>query len=251
MREGRRRRTSPRRGGFTLVELLVVIGIIAVLIGILLPALNRAREAANRATCMSNLRQIGIATMLYIHDNKGHYPAGRFDPNLGSGNYIFDARAQLLDKYCSKKIQLAVCPSDPNGDVAKHVSYTANEWLIHPIPWGGIGTFGEEQSPKYSKIKQSPRVVYMTDLWAPGLSSGDVDHWPHFGQFESLIDVYIVSEKWMSYNKCHGKGANWLMADCHVEYLVAKDRPFFIRPRYDYWPAYQITLNWTWKLVFK
>jgi len=66
---------SKKNRGFTLVELLVVIGIIAVLIGILLPALNRARESAYAVKCGSNLHQIGIGMAIYLADNKQVFPA--------------------------------------------------------------------------------------------------------------------------------------------------------------------------------
>lgn len=75
------RNTTPRRvirrsrnGAFTLVELLVVIGIIAVLISILLPALSGAREAAKSLSSLSNLRQLGVGLFIYKNDNKGFYP---------------------------------------------------------------------------------------------------------------------------------------------------------------------------------
>jgi prepilin-type N-terminal cleavage/methylation domain-containing protein/prepilin-type processing-associated H-X9-DG protein len=63
-----------RASAFTLVELLVVIGIIAVLIAILLPVLSKARKAAITVNCASNMRQAGIALTLYQHDNKGFLP---------------------------------------------------------------------------------------------------------------------------------------------------------------------------------
>src|SRR4051794_15453766 len=71
------RTQSKKPSAFTLVELLVVIAIIAVLIAILLPVVSMARERANRAGCASNLRQLGIALVMYAGDNKGQYPLVR------------------------------------------------------------------------------------------------------------------------------------------------------------------------------
>jgi prepilin-type N-terminal cleavage/methylation domain-containing protein/prepilin-type processing-associated H-X9-DG protein len=73
---------TPRRG-FTLVELLVVIGIIALLISILLPALNRARESGMKVQCLSNIRQVGIVFTMYINQSKGRLPP--YPASIGNG----------------------------------------------------------------------------------------------------------------------------------------------------------------------
>jgi prepilin-type N-terminal cleavage/methylation domain-containing protein len=111
------------RRAFTLVELLVVIGIIAVLVGILLPALNRAREAGRRVACASNLKQIGNAFAMYLIDSKGTYPPllyfddWRTSTYNGNRSVGFDG---LLRKYLGSNadprkpanVGVFTCPSD-------------------------------------------------------------------------------------------------------------------------------------------
>lgn len=108
LRNPHARAASSHVSAFTLVELLVVIGIIAVLIGILLPTLGRARESANQVKCMANMRQIGTALIIYVGESKGSLPIGLvFDGDDIDGGVKYKGESMdwttLLFKILSKQ----------------------------------------------------------------------------------------------------------------------------------------------------
>ena len=107
---------------FTLIELLVVIAIIAILAAILFPVFARAREAARKTSCLSNLKQLGTASQMYVQDYDEMYPCNSWDtPPIGTADTDAKDPAYMsayhwvwrLMPYIKNK-QIFVCPSDPD-----------------------------------------------------------------------------------------------------------------------------------------
>ncbi|MCC6421888.1 MAG: DUF1559 domain-containing protein [Phycisphaerales bacterium] len=173
---------------FTLVELLVVIGIIALLISILLPALNRAREQARTVACMSNLRQIMLGLVMYAQDNKGSLPwcygqdlqANRYYgwPGLLSATgrqYVRDPRVyicptresiqstQILDYMRLAQIESDGLYDSNHGDGWLYTSYGANRFGAMPIYY--------DPKPHPIKIGQtgadSANFLILTETYEP------------------------------------------------------------------------------------
>jgi prepilin-type N-terminal cleavage/methylation domain-containing protein len=189
-----RQGASARRRAFTLVELLVVIGIIAILIAILLPTLSRAKSQANSVACLANLRSSGQAIEIYVGQNKGVLPYGYWDGrgvpdglNQGSSNLSADWALLLMSSALGKggntygaqegsdktKIQNAfACPSaslessSPIGSIDRKLHYSS-----HPRLMPNLDDYDMSKSPprpllkpwKIAKVRRSAEIVLIFD----------------------------------------------------------------------------------------
>ena len=148
-----------RQRGFTLIELLVVIAIIAILAAMLLPALGRAKQRAWATSCLSNLKQVGVASRLYADDNADALPRSA---------HTGQSWVNTLQPYCSGT-NLWRCARDENKTRA--FSYAINDYLLPSSP-------GDATSD-YSKFTQVPRPSDTFWLTESADAYANLDHF-HF-----------------------------------------------------------------------
>lgn len=224
------RHVNSGSGGFTLIELLVVVAIIAMLIAILLPALHHARTAARTTVCMSGMRQIAVATMMYADDNSGILPSVGY----GHGGAMVNPQGSWLDVLASYGGQelLYRCPSDNSeffeqvygtSGLMRRTSYATNYMVTGELA-------GYEEFNRLARIAHPEQTIFAVELAEQGdYAIADHVHPEGWGFIrpEDLNDQQVAIWR-------HNDASNYALLDGHAQtlpfeqtYRLAEGSTFF------------------------
>lgn len=214
---------SSRRPGFTLIELLVVISLIALLLGILTPALNKARQKARSVSCLSRMRQIGMASVMYVQDNNGQFARSshsaasvgclRWGPAfmqyLGYGDY----KGSKTPGWEAAFKKFYRCPADRRDNLT--YSYGKNVWFELEA-YESAEALGISRGPTYHtvmKVRRPGTTIEFGELRSPSAE----DHlMAHFWLMDTDIDAGMDTTLEIDTQR-HGGMANYIYVDGHVE----------------------------------
>jgi prepilin-type N-terminal cleavage/methylation domain-containing protein/prepilin-type processing-associated H-X9-DG protein len=219
-----------RKKGFTLIELLVVIAIIAILMAILMPALNRAKEQGKRAACLSNLKQLQLAWLMYNDENDGLIVNGaggiyrsNEDPWVGkcwAPNY---QGGEILDEVTQKEEikKGALYPYIRDIGMFRCPTGTRGEWLTYAAMDGanGLSRTGTTDGGKGKRIGNT--VLWLkraSDIISPGAAYRMIFIDEGWVTPDSYATHYQQATWWDDAPVRHGDGTNASFADGHVEY---------------------------------
>lgn len=208
------------RKGFTLIELLVVIGIISLLLAVFLPSLRAAKEAGQRAYCLSNLKSLGAIVQLYVSDNKGALPSGNTEGpcawvnhaglayyNLSNDPVLEEQQKEairrgLLWPYASNEIGVYRCPTSRLGQAR---SYSMPDSFAYDLPQL-LAVNGAQETlliRRFSQVKNpGGRMLFLDEGWATPAS------W-------SIM--YARQQWWDVVPERHASGTTFAFADGHTE----------------------------------
>lgn len=207
--------SSREKRAFTLIELLVVIAIIGILAALLLPSLARSKEKARQISCMSNMRQIGVAMKMYADDDPRGYLPGTAHAVL-TNSWIYS-----LAPYVGNVNKIRICLSDPKGQerfTNNGTSYVLNGYTDVSQALDPFGNVRPDVPvfPKLDTIPYPSGMMLVFESNRAGYSTGE-DHthssdWLSGGWGSVLTDIQPSR---------HGTGANYLFADMHTEFVKA------------------------------
>jgi prepilin-type processing-associated H-X9-DG protein/prepilin-type N-terminal cleavage/methylation domain-containing protein len=254
------RHPVPRPRAFTLIELLVVIAIVAVLIGLLVPAVQRAREAAQSTQCQSNLRQLGIALSHYMYTYDGWLPPSNLPPDAagstqfwfgtedGSGN-LTTLQSGFLMQYIEGNTRVQQCPSVP--------AYVQPRFNVNLADLGTklkaydatLATSGYAFNPNLGTVTYPPPNFWppvlvthkIADLTATSRTIAFADSaqvWWYDENFNTIApfveEAFVLVKPSDRYPNVHfrhgGRTANVLFVDGHAEAMTPVDNPLSLNP---------------------
>jgi len=230
------RAPKPECRGFTLIELLVVIAIIAILAGLLLPALARAKAAGKRIQCIGNQKELATVWVMYATDNADRLVAnGMHDPpdtttkfwvqgafyypqDNTNSSYIVDPRYALFAPYL-QTTKLYVCPTDRSTVAIYGQSYPKIRSYSLNAYCGWFGEWDERMSSAYTVFWKHSQLS--AKMPAGTFTFIDVNPdsicWPYFG-------MYMTKESFFNFpNSSHSRGGVVAFADGHIEYHRWRD----------------------------
>lgn len=231
------RLSSARSHAFSLIEILVVIGIIALLVGILFPTLASAREAANRTKCLSNMRQIMVAFTMYLNENGGRFPRPSQNAVQTPEDWLHfqtgrDPEQGAIAKYINKPFSHALfrCPSDDidthrsyafNGiPVVYRYSYTVNEAICR-ILWHG-------PTLRIGQVRNPAEKILLVDESSTTIDDGCWAWQPSMGGGANVMSNRHDRKSERSTDPRFGRG-NVAFVDGHVSYILRNET---FDPRY-------------------
>ena len=219
-----------RKTGFTLIELLVVIAIIAILMAILMPALNRAKEQGKRAACLSNLKQLQLAWLMYNDENDGLIVNGaggvdRGDEKAWVGKCWHDnyGAGEIQDEDIQKEaiMEGALYPYIRDVGMYECPTGTRGEKLTYAVMDGANGLTRTGTANGNKSVRVGKTVLWLkrdSDIVSPGAAYRMIFIDEGWVTPDSYATHYQQATWWDDAPVRHGDGTNVSFADGHVEY---------------------------------